>query len=342
MNDYAHYGECKSLMLLYQKRHMQRFYALVALVMMNLYFYMPFLVTKYQPTSLTAYYSQQPNEQAGILGNVGIGVPVLMICAVMIRVAFKQTNEKKKWGLIFGSIALMGGVTIYIQSQRAKQHIDNGVNFQNPAFALGIVTVLLGIGCVAMAFLAEQKRPVAFYILLVLLVIGLIWKLFAWWCVIPVLIVYTTEIPEIRKMRWIMQQEGYPYFNERFSEQLEHTEYVPIHKLDGIKTPKKENAQTFTESFGAEGEMPSVSLDDVPELSNAEDLNKMREQVAHLSENTGIGLEKISAVPETMLKESISLEKRDFPDILGSSESSGMDTSFILSKPTDTHSESGG
>lgn len=342
MNDYSHYGECKSLMLLYKKRHMQRFYALLVLIMMNLYFYMPFLATKYQPTSLTAYYSQQPQEQAGILGNIGIGIPVLFVCAIMIKSGFKQRDEKKKWGLIFGGIALAGAMTIYLQTQRAKQHIDNGVNFSNPAFALGIVTVLLGVGCVAMAFLAEQKRPVAFYILLVLLVIGLISKLFAWWCAVPVLIVYITEVPEIRKMKWIMQQEGYPYFSERFSEQLENTEYVPMHKLDGIKTPKKEEVQMFTETFGAEGEMPSVSLDDLPELSNAEDLNKMREEVAHLSENTGIGLEEISSVPETMPKESISLEKRDFPDILGSSESSGMDTSFILSRPADTHSESGG
>ena len=253
MDEYSHYGECKSLMLLYQKRHMQRLYALLALIMMNFYFYMPFLVTKYQPTSLTAYYAMQPNEQAGILGNVGVGIPVLFVCAVMIKSAFKQREEKKKWGLIFGSIALAGGVMIYIQNQRAKQHIDNGVNFSNPAFAMGIVTVLLGIACVAAAFLAEQKRPIAFYILLVLLLIGLISKLFAWWCAIPVLIVYLTEIPEIRKMRWIMQQEGYPYFSERFSESVKHTEYEPMHKLDGIKTPKKEEVHTFTENFVAEG-----------------------------------------------------------------------------------------
>ena len=165
MNDYSHYGECKTLMTQYQKRHMQRLYALLTLVIMNMYFYMPFLVTKYQPTSLTAYYAYQPNEQAGILGNIGVGIPVLFVCGFMIKSALKQREEKKKWGLIFGSIALMGGVTIYIQSQRAKQHIDNGVNFSNPAFALGIVTVLLGIACIVTAFLAEQKDqlPYTFY-----------------------------------------------------------------------------------------------------------------------------------------------------------------------------------
>jgi len=318
MGDYSHYGECKSLMNLYQKRHMQRFYALFVLVIMNMYFYMPFLVTKYTPTSLSTYYAYQPNEQAGILGNVGIGVPVLMICAVMIKVAFKQTNEKKKWGLIFGSIALAGGAMIYIQSQRAKQHIDNGVNFQNPAFGLGVVTVLLGVACMASAFLAEPKRPIALYVLLGGLTVGLISRLFAGWCAIPLLIVYITEIPEIRKMKWIMQQEGYPYFSERFSESIKHSEYEPMHKLDGKKS-KPQELQAFTETFGAEGEMPSVSLD-IPELSNPSELNKLREEVAHIPEDR-----KVDSVSDSLFTNA--------PELSNFQESSGIDTSVILTKP---------
>ena len=334
MNDYSHYGKCKSLMVLYQKRHMQRLYALIVLVLMNMYFYMPFLVTKYTPTSLSTYYAFQPNEQAGILGNVGVGIPVMFVCIIMIKSALKQRDEKKKWGLIFGSIVLMGGVTIYIQSQRAKQHIDNGVNFSNPAFALGVLTIIIGIGCIVTALLAEPKRPIAVYVLLGLLLVALLSQLFAWWCAVPLLIVYLTEIPEIRKMKWIMEQEGYPYFSERFSEQSEIHEYVPMHKLDGKKS-KPEEVQKFTETFGAEGEMPSVSLDDVPELSNAEDLNHMREQVAHSSESLALDSNVISAGLEKEPELSEFPEKNNFPELSNFPESSGMDTSVILAKPTE-------
>ena len=156
-----------------------------------------------------------------------------------------------------------------------------------------------------------------------LLLLGLISKLFAWWCAVPLLIVYLTEIPETRKMKWVMEQEGYPYFSERFSEQLEKSEYVPLHKLDGKKSKKQENVQKFTETFGAEGEMPSVSLDDVPELSNVAELNQMREQVANPSKSSE--LPEFSKIPE----------KSDFSELSGFSESSGIDTSVILAKPTE-------
>ena len=53
-----------------------------------------------------------------------------------------------------------------------------------------------------------------------------------WVIAVILLLMYVIAIPEFKKMQWIMQRQGYPYFSAEFEEAKLHSEYEPMHRLD--------------------------------------------------------------------------------------------------------------
>lgn len=92
-----------------------------------------------------------------------------------------------------------------------------------------LVTILCSVGILAMAVaLITPEKPVPYIVFLVLLVFLTLTGVFPWETGIPEIVVYLTAIPEYLKMRWIMQQPGYPHFSERLDQQTAHSEYEPV------------------------------------------------------------------------------------------------------------------
>ncbi len=102
----------------------------------------------------------------------------------------------------------------------------NGFGYAVLALFLLIIVTVLG-------FLLDQKRGKLLLIPTLLSLISVITGLFhpIWGTVITVLL--AIGLWESRKAVWLTQQDGYPYFNERMTEQASHfnKEYDPLHPI---------------------------------------------------------------------------------------------------------------
>ncbi|MDE5564866.1 MAG: hypothetical protein K2I93_06900, partial [Oscillospiraceae bacterium] len=103
------------------------------------------------------------------------------------------------------------------------------------AFGMGMLTLIFSLACLVLALFGDHHHPKLCFALIILLVLGGVTDCYQWMLASVMVLMYLAAIPEYRKMRWILKQPGYPYFNERFQEQLLHSEYEPMHKLDNKK-----------------------------------------------------------------------------------------------------------
>lgn len=98
-------------------------------------------------------------------------------------------------------------------------------------FAYAVLALFLLIIVTVLGFLLEQKRGKLLLIPTLLSLISVITGLFhpIWGTAITVLI--AIGLWESRKAVWLTQQDGYPYFNERMTEQASHfnKEYEPTY-----------------------------------------------------------------------------------------------------------------
>jgi len=55
-------------------------------------------------------------------------------------------------------------------------------------------------------------------------------------CGLPMLAVLLTLVPDCKKLKWLQNQPGYPHFNRRFDEQMEHfgKAYQPEYQFDNV------------------------------------------------------------------------------------------------------------
>ena len=122
-------------------------------------------------------------------------------------------------------------------------------------FMFGILGCLYNIGVLILTMFAIPTRPKVCAGAMASVLIGMLMTCIFWILGIPMLIVIGTLIPECRQSAWLQKQEGYPHFNERFSEQMQHfgKEYEPDHQLDNLR----------------EAEMPDIPEipDEIPENS---------------------------------------------------------------------------
>lgn len=91
--------------------------------------------------------------------------------------------------------------------------------------------VLMALFLFAAGYFSVSDKPVTIAIMLVMCLFGMI-DVSA--IAIPLLIMYALQLTECRKALWVKQQPGYPYFNERFNEQLRTSfqEYEADHPLN--------------------------------------------------------------------------------------------------------------
>lgn len=95
------------------------------------------------------------------------------------------------------------------------------------AFFHNIAVIVLGL-------LANPERLVICWLAIAVVVMGLVLNLMNPLFGIPVLTLLIIGLMDCRKMAWVKQQPGYPYFNERFTEQGEKYlhDYDAQHEID--------------------------------------------------------------------------------------------------------------
>ena len=97
---------------------------------------------------------------------------------------------------------------------------------------------------------------------------------------------FLLQIPETKQAVWIKQQEGYPYFNERFTEQTKNfgKEYQPEYKFDNLHDA--EMPETTSPDFMIK-EMPSIPEFDILETKQMQnnDLETDRILMKHSKNN---------------------------------------------------------
>ncbi|MDE6005233.1 MAG: hypothetical protein K2G88_07590 [Oscillospiraceae bacterium] len=100
----------------------------------------------------------------------------------------------------------------------------------------GISILIYSIITLAIGLFAVPEKPKLLAITCILLFIGIIFGWIAWHIGMIMLGLFLLQIPETKQAVWIKQQEGYPYFNERFTEQMQNfgKEYQPEHKFDNL------------------------------------------------------------------------------------------------------------
>ena len=234
MQDTSYYDECRTYMTKYKATHMRRFIALACVLLLNFYIQTFVFATKYAGDSMQAviYASDgkvKLNPVTGLFAIVFTAVAFL----IGLLIFKKAKSPKVKFGYVIGVTVVLGIYTIIGNLRAAgNRGLTDGVGLHFMAFGMGILTLILSVGCLAVAFFAEQTRMKLMFILCGMIVFGWWSGCFGFLPALVMLAMYLAAIPEYKRMGWMMKQPGYPYFNERFDEAQEHSNYEPMHKLD--------------------------------------------------------------------------------------------------------------
>ena len=135
----------------------------------------------------------------------------------------------------------------------------------------GLFSILYSAGILALLFFGTPEKPKLLLLAGLLTILGMILGIVNLIIGICMLIVCISQIPECRQAVWIQKQDGYPYFNERFNEQMQYfgKDYQPDHALDNLHDAEmldmpEESSPDFTVSPKAEmPEIPDISDDTI-------------------------------------------------------------------------------
>ena len=244
--DASHYAECAGCLIKFRNRHRFRLIATIVLLICNFYCQTIFFAKQYSEYSSIRSVMMNNN---GLSLSLGGGILSLLYMGAVIggwAYMFKK-NVKRNIQLIFWIVngLFMAGVTIY-QNISASHIAREGTAPHQLPFAYGILAIFFSVVCIVLAFLGEQKQPKLHIALIITTVIGALTTCYNWVIAGILLVMYLLAIPEFKKMQWIMQQPGYPYFSERFDEAQLHSEYEPLHKLDNRSYGEMEDLDGLT------------------------------------------------------------------------------------------------
>ena len=128
-----------------------------------------------------------------------------------------------------------------------------------------VITTLIG-------WFATAEKPKLLAVTCILLLIGILSEWLVPYLGIPMLLLFLWQIPETKQATWIRQQEGYPHFNERFTEQMGKfgKEYQPEYGFDSDNSHDAEmpDMPEMPSPDFVVKEMPDMP--DIPELLSSD------------------------------------------------------------------------
>ncbi len=209
-----------------------------------------------------------------------------------------KRNHKKRFTLLF-ILCVMNGYFHIVPMPMLRA---DGVFARNAIFTSGFGYALLAffvsIALLAVGFLATPEKPklirVGFLLLGICLLFGLVNSVI----LMIIFVLFLLAMFESKKAAWVMQQPGYPYFNERFYEQMENftQEYKPEHDikraLDGDMTTLENATDRNPLQFRAKG---ADYAGDMPDLDAARPV-----VMASVPEPPAPAAQTIAEIPETV------------------------------------------
>ena len=180
-------------------------------------------------------------------------------------------KHKKNHMLRVSLVAFLMLINAYVRVIRSP--IDNHASYLF-GFFFGVGILIYCIIILTIGLFAIPEKPKLLAITCILLLIGIIGKWFALYLGIPMLLLFLWQIPETKQAIWIKQQEGYPYFNERFTEQMRNfgKEYQPEHQFDDLHDIEMPDIPETPSLDFVVKEMPSIPefAQDIPELLSSD------------------------------------------------------------------------
>ncbi len=144
-----------------------------------------------------------------------------------------KRNHKKRTTLLFILIIMNGYFHIVpMPMLRADGAFARNAIFTS-GFGYAVLAFLVSIGLLAVGFLATSEKPTLIRVGFVLIGISLIFGLINPIILLFIFVLFLLALFETKKAAWVKQQPGYPYFSERFYEQMENfsQNYKPDHNI---------------------------------------------------------------------------------------------------------------
>lgn len=185
-------------------------------------------------------------------------------------IKYRQTHIRRLLVMIVLLILNIYGNVVYWTTKYAGPSIaqakafDTGVSML--PYAMGIAAVILSITCLVIGIFADQRRTKLLILLILLFVAGWMADFLRWFIAIPLVVMYLFQFPECRKMKWLTEQPGYPYFNERFEEQqnLFGKDYQSLHKIDNRVDAEMADAEGAQDAKFYTKKAPASELPTLP------------------------------------------------------------------------------
>ena len=137
------------------------------------------------------------------------------------------------------------------------------------------------------------KKPKLLAITCILLFIGMMFGWIAWYIGMIMMGLFLLQIPETKLAVWLKQQEGYPHFNERLTEQTQNVKkgYQPEHKFDNLHDAEMPSIPEFSQDIPLSSDLTATEkisaseiMEDIPETTSF-DLTVTKQTQMKLSKN---------------------------------------------------------
>lgn len=152
-------------------------------------------------------------------------------CRTLMNV-HKSHHQKR---MLFFSILIVLNLYLAVAIP-VKYHLSliYGKFLQGVTF--GAFAFVYSAGILVLLLFAVPEKPKLLMLAGLLIILGIITDFIHLIAGIPLLILCISQIPECKQALWVKKQEGYPYFNERFDEQMQvfGQEYQADHLLDNV------------------------------------------------------------------------------------------------------------
>ncbi|MDE6708758.1 MAG: hypothetical protein K2K06_12075 [Oscillospiraceae bacterium] len=140
------------------------------------------------------------------------------------------------------------------------------------------------------------KRPKLLAIACILLFIGIMFGWIAWYIGMIMLGLLILQIPETKLAVWLKQQEGYPHFNERLTEQTQNVKkgYQSEYKFDSLHDAEMPSIPEFSQDISeqlssdltaTEKISASEIMEDIPEITSFDLTVTKQTQMKHSKNN---------------------------------------------------------
>lgn len=242
-HDYSHYVECSNLIIKYRQNHFTRLVILSVVLLLDIYLQTFFFLLKHSGESMAAVMYANDGKSVSVLK--GAFVIAYVPIAFIVGIAVIKFCKKRwiKFAYVGANFVFLMIFTIVNMVSSSRNVQGAGAGVSHLPFGYMILCIFLSLVCITLALLGEHTHPKLFIALNVVIFLAMIAGIFYFVFALFLLGMNLLAVREYTKMQWIMQQPGYPYFNERFDEQQEHHLYEPLHKLDHRRNAEMLDAQ---------------------------------------------------------------------------------------------------